>query len=76
MPAPYRVAVNGSVKGHMAAPPERSRAFIGDVTRIGMHSPESLEGECPEGAIGPAAGARFRERARRNGTERIKAEAE
>jgi hypothetical protein len=40
---------------------------VSDVTRIGRYSPETFEAEWIDGAIGPAAGARFRGHVKRNG---------
>jgi uncharacterized protein YndB with AHSA1/START domain len=59
--------MEGSVKVHMAAPPERVWALVSDVTQIGKFSPETFEAEWLDGATGPAVGARFRGHVKRNG---------
>src|SRR5689334_18375955 len=59
--------MEGSVKVHMAAPPERVWALVSDVTQIGRFSPETFEAEWLDGATGPAVGARFRGHVKRNG---------
>jgi uncharacterized protein YndB with AHSA1/START domain len=64
---PIVVTMQDSVTVHMAAPPDKVWALISDVTSVGKFSPETFEGEWPDGATGPAVGARFRGHVRRNG---------
>lgn len=51
----------------MNAPPAVVWDLISDVTRIGEFSPETLEGRWIGGATGPAVGAKFQGRVKRNG---------
>ena len=55
-----------SVTVHMDAPPDRVWDLVSDVTRIGKYSPETFEAEWPDGATGPAVGAKFRGHVKRN----------
>jgi hypothetical protein len=59
--------MNGSVTVHMEAPAQEIWDLVSDVTRIGLYSPETFEGEWLDGATGPAVGARFRGHVKRNG---------
>ena len=59
--------MHDSVTIHMNAPVETVWALVSDVTRIGEFSPETLDAEWLEGAVGPAVGAKFRGHVKRNG---------
>lgn len=59
--------MHDSVTLHMDAPPDTVWALVGDVTRTGEFSPETLDCEWLDGATGPAEGVRFRGHVKRNG---------
>ena len=55
-----------SVTVHIKASPEQVWDLVSDVTKIGRYSPETFEAEWLDGATGPAVGARYRGRVKRN----------
>lgn len=63
----YSEEMLGSVKVHIAAPPERLWSLVSDVTNTGRYSPETFGAQWLGGATGPALGASFRGHVRRNG---------
>src|SRR4051812_2231054 len=58
--------MQGEVKVHMNAAPEKVWALVTDVTRVGEFSPETLDAKWIDGATGPAVGARFKGHVKRN----------
>ena len=58
--------MRASVTLHMDAPPEKVWGIISDITRMGEFSPEVVEAEWLGDATGPALGARYRGRVKRN----------
>lgn len=65
-PPAERADVHAEASVHIEAPPSQVWDLISDVTRIGRFSPETIEAEWLDGADGPAHGARFRGKVRRN----------
>ncbi|HXT45724.1 MAG TPA: SRPBCC family protein [Pseudonocardiaceae bacterium] len=53
----------------VAAPPRKVWALISDITRVGDWGGECVHAEWIDGADGPAVGARFRGRQRRQGQQ-------
>jgi hypothetical protein len=56
---PRTDGVDVTVSTVVAASPETLYALVGDVTRMGEWSPETVEADWLDGATGPVAGARF-----------------
>ena len=59
--------MHDEVTVHMRAPADEIWELVADVRNTGRFSPETLEAEWLDGATGPALGARFRGRVKRNG---------
>lgn len=59
--------MHDEVTVHMRAPAQDVWELVADVRNTGRFSPETLEAEWLDGATGPALGARFRGRVKRNG---------
>lgn len=59
--------MQGSVTIEIDAPTERVWDLVSDVTRIGELSPETLDAQWTRGATGPAKGAYFKGKVKRNG---------
>ncbi len=58
--------MQGSATVSMSAPADKIWNLIADVRNTGRFSPEVFEAEWLDGATGPALGARFRGRLKRN----------
>ena len=58
--------MRAAVTLHIDAPPPEVWALVTDITKLGEYSPEVVEAEWLDGATGPAVGARYRGRVRRN----------
>lgn len=58
--------MEGSVTVAMAAPADQIWELVADVRNTGKFSPEVMTAEWLDGATGPALGARFRGRVKRN----------
>ena len=58
--------MRAAVTLHIDAPPPEVSALVTDITKLGEYSPEVVEAEWLDGATGPAVGARYRGRVRRN----------
>ena len=58
--------MRAAVTVNMNASPETVWGVVTDVTKMGEYSPEVVEAEWLDGPTGPAVGARYRGRVRRN----------
>jgi hypothetical protein len=63
------IEMRGEAAVHIVAQPDDVYALVSDVTRMGEWSPECEGGEWIDGVDGPAIGAQFHGRNRRNGNE-------
>lgn len=59
--------MHDEVTVHMRAPADEIWDLVADVRNTGRFSPETLDAEWLDGVTGPALGARFRGRVKRNG---------